>query len=435
MKVVLVNTYDLGHQPFGLASPAAWLRERGHDVTCVDLSLAPLPSLTVRETDAVAFFLPMHTATRMAADAVEHVRRLNPSARMIAYGLYAAPNADWLRKIGFSVVVSGEFEQGVVDAVEGRSSLPVLMDRLPFRVPDRSAMPALARYAKVHLGAATKIVGYTEASRGCKHLCRHCPVVPVYEGKFRIVPREVVMADVRQQIAAGAQHITFGDPDFFNGPGHAVPLVEQVQTEFPEVTYDVTIKVEHLLKHANLLSRLRATGCLFITTAVESVNDDLLRRLDKGHTRADFYAAVALSREQGLLLAPTFVAFTPWTGREDYSDLLQVLRDLDLVDQVSPVQLALRLLVPPGSLLTADIAPFATGFDEAALLHRWRHPDAWMESFSHRALGIVSQMQKQRKTRREIFAALWAEVNGRPIENYDLVPRAAIPYMDEPWYC
>jgi radical SAM superfamily enzyme YgiQ (UPF0313 family) len=92
-------------------------------------------------------------------------------------------------------------------------------------------LPPLEKYAQLVLpGGARRTVGYTEASRGCKHLCRHCPVVPVYQGHFRIVQREVVMEDIRRQVAAGARHITFGDPDFFNGIGHAVELVRALAT-------------------------------------------------------------------------------------------------------------------------------------------------------------------------------------------------------------
>ena len=75
----------------------------------------------------------------------------------------------------------------------------------------------------------------------------------------------------------------------------------------------MTIKIEHLLKHRDLLPRLKTTGCLFVISAVESINDRVLELLDKGHTRADFVEAVRLTRDAGLTLTPTFVTFTPWT--------------------------------------------------------------------------------------------------------------------------
>ena len=266
MKVVLISTYEMGRQPFGLASPAAWLRERGHAVAVVDLAVSAFPMRKLGDAEVAAFYLPMHTATRLAATAIERVRRLNPDVRIVAYGLYAPLNREYLMKLGVDAVVGGEFEPALVEAIEGRPADLVPLERLQFRVPDRSLMPALEHYAHVHVNGDQRVTGYTEASRGCKHMCRHCPVVPIYQGTFRVVQPEVVLADIRQQVAAGARHITFGDPDFFNGPGHAVKLVEALAREFDGVSYDVTIKVEHLLKHSDLLPVLKETGCLWVTT-------------------------------------------------------------------------------------------------------------------------------------------------------------------------
>ncbi len=339
--VLLISTYDLGRQPFGLASAAAALRAAGIDVVCADLSKERLSEDVVRRAAAVAFFLPMHTATRLAMPVIARVRTLNPGARLVAYGLYAPLNAPMLREQGVSAIVGGEFEDALVESVSdstagavsatgaaahvagaatgaGARSVP----RVHFLVPDRGGLPALTKYATLQWGSERRTAGYTEASRGCKHRCRHCPIVPVYDGRFRVVPIDIVMADVRAQVAAGARHITFGDPDFFNGIGHAMAIVERFAGEFPDVSYDVTIKVEHLLEHADALPRLRDTHCAFVTTAVEAVDDHILGRLEKGHTRADFERVVARARDVSLTLAPTFVAFTPWTTLEGYCDLL-----------------------------------------------------------------------------------------------------------------
>ncbi len=273
MKVALISTYELGRQPFGLASPAAWLRNRGHQVVCIDTSRERLPLDTVTEAGLVAFYLPMHTATRLAVPLIERVLRAKPDAHICCYGLYAPMNESFLRELGVRTVVGGEFEQALADLADGSSAAPPLisLDRLRFVVPDRSLFPVLSSYATLSVDGATKRVGSTETSRGCKYLCRHCPVVPVYNGAFRVVQRDVVLADIRQQVAMGAEHITFGDPDFFNGPSHAMAIVDALHAEFPRLTYDATIKIEHLLKHRDLLPRLKATGNAFIISAVESL--------------------------------------------------------------------------------------------------------------------------------------------------------------------
>jgi radical SAM superfamily enzyme YgiQ (UPF0313 family) len=442
MKVVLISTYELGRQPFGLASPAAWLTGAGHEVTCIDLSVDSLPPGVVRAAGLVAFYLPMHTATRLAVDVITKVRHLNPSAHLCCYGLYAALNEPYLRELGAASIFGGEFEPGLLRLVnrlergEPDTSLEPLIsiERLKFLVPDRSTLPPLNRYAKLRLNGYTRRAGYTEASRGCKHLCRHCPVVPVYNGHFRIVQAEIVLEDIRRQVAAGAEHITFGDPDFLNGPTHAIRIVEALHREFPELTYDATIKIEHLRKHRDLLPALKRTGCLFVTSAVESLNDAVLEKLDKGHTRQEFIEVVWEFRELGLTLAPTFIPFTPWTTVEDYRELLQQAAELDLIDQVAPIQLALRLLIPAGSRLLEleEVRAVVSGYDQEALLHRWTHADPAVDTLAARALRVAAE----KGTRRQIFGRLWELVNDAPLhDDPDRIARAAIPYMDEPWYC
>jgi radical SAM superfamily enzyme YgiQ (UPF0313 family) len=453
MNVVLISTYELGRQPFGLASPAAWLRNAGAEVTCLDLSREPFRKDPIRAADLVAFCVPMHTATRLAVQLVGTIRELNPSAHICFYGLYAPVNEAYLRKLGVGTILGGEFEQGLVDLVarlvaetNGKQREPVIsLARQKFLLPDRGGMIPLEKYARLIMPTGeTRTVGYTEASRGCKHHCRHCPIVPVYNGAFRIVDRDVVLEDIRQQVEAGAQHITFGDPDFFNGPAHALTIVEALHCEFPQLTYDVTIKIEHLLQQARNLMALRDAGCLFVTSAVESVDDAVLEMLGKHHTRADFLRAVQMFREAGLVLQPTFVAFTPWTTLEGYCDLLEVIRENDLVESVAPIQLAIRLLIPAGSRLLElpEILEMIGPFDEEALLYPWSHVDPRVDQLCEEIQRQVHADEKLKRSRAAIFENIWeaahrasglSVVAERP--HPLLVVRAAIPYLNEPWYC
>lgn len=444
MRVLLVSTYELGRQPFGVASPASWLRSAGCEVDCADLACSPLPQQTVREADLIAFYLPMHTATRLALKAIGRVRAVNDRAHLCCYGLYAPMNEPFLRKSGVQTILGGEFEQQLVNLVSrlrrgpaGAQSEPVIsLERLQFHVPDRSGLPSLVRYAGLLSNSSRKRVGYTEASRGCKHLCRHCPIVPVYKGVFRIVQRDVVLADIRQQVAAGAEHITFGDPDFFNGVGHTIPIVEQLHAEFPELTYDVTIKIEHLIKHQDQLATLKNTGCLFVTSAVESIDNAVLAKLDKGHTRDDFIEAVRITRAIGLLLAPTFVTFTPWTTWTSNRQLLRLLVDLDLVENVSPIQLAIRLLIPAGSRLLelAEVRDLIGPFDDQKLSYRWQHSDPGLDRLCLSIQELIKRQERSNATRAESFAKIWELAHDRP-PDFHLQSRATIPYLDEPWYC
>ena len=448
MGILLISTYDLGQQPFGLASPAAWLRRAGLHVDCVDLSRDTLTPETAAAAALVAFYLPMHTATRLALPVIDRIRKMNPAATICAYGLYAPLNESLLREHGVSVVLGPEAEAELVAVATGSSgSTRHALPRLRFVPPDRTGLPALSRYASLHLPDGTqKIVGATDATRGCKHRCRHCPIVPVYDGQFRVVPVDVVLADVRALVAQGAEHITFGDPDFFNGPTHARRIVETMHTECPSLTYDLTIKVEHLLAHRPLLPVLVGTGCLFVTSAVESVDDEVLTHLEKGHSRADFFEAARLCADTGLTLAPTFVAFTPWTTVEAYNDLLDVVEELDLASHVAPVQWGIRLLVTWQSRLLElpDIKRLIGPFDRKTLTYPWKHPDPRVDALQAQVMDFIGV--RMTRPRHEIFAAVRELSNAArssPRTAGSLYsggpapprPRTAIPYLNEPWYC
>jgi radical SAM superfamily enzyme YgiQ (UPF0313 family) len=455
VKILLISTYELGRQPFGLASPASWLREAGHTVTCLDLSRQSLDEQTVRKASLIAFYVPMHTATRLTLQLLESLRRINPDAHFCAYGLYAPLAAESFVAAGVQSLFGGEFEPALVAlalrlsdssaAASQRNAANVSsMERLKFRIPDRSDLPNLSAYAHLVMpGGEHRTVGYTEASRGCKHLCRHCPVVPVYKGVFRIVDRETVLADIRQQVVAGAQHITFGDPDFFNGVGHAIPLVEALHHEFPQLTYDATIKVEHLRKHSELLRTLRATGCLFIVSAVESLDDGVLAKLEKGHTREDFFQVVEACRRVGLPIQPTFVSFTPWTTMESLIDMFEQIRRLGLIDAVAPIQLAIRLLIPTGSRLLdlEEVRNLVGPFDGQSLVFPWKHENPVIDDLAEELQNIVAAGDKRKRTRAALFEEMWQAVNhaaNRCVEFFEmpvLASRATVPYLNEPWYC
>src|SRR5437899_11533132 len=158
VNIVIISTDELGRQPFGLASPAAWLRKRGHSVTTFDLARQSLDEAAIGQAGLIAVYLPMHTATRLAAQLIPRLRKLNPAAHLCCYGLYAPMNVEYLRALGVSTILGGEFEEGLVHlaerlAAEGEQKLErqpeslISLARLSFEVPDRSDIPAIEKYA------------------------------------------------------------------------------------------------------------------------------------------------------------------------------------------------------------------------------------------------------------------------------------------------
>ena len=447
--ILLVACYELGHQPLAVAWPAAFLERAGYAPAVMDVSVEPFDPERVRRARLVAISVPMHTALRLGVMVARRVREVNPACHITFYGLYATLNADHLLAGVADSVMSGEVEGALVELVreleaESRPAarpMPVLA-KLDFVAPSRAALPSLKKYAHLERNDRLELVGYVEASRGCKHLCRHCPIPPVYGGRFFVVPVEVLLADIRQQVEAGATHITFGDPDFLNGPGHALAVARALHDAFPALTFDFTAKIEHLLRHRDRLPELARLGCAFIVSAAESLSDAVLARLDKGHTRADIDTAVRLTAEAGITLRPTWVAFTPWTTLADYRELLDFVEADGLIDAIDPVQFSIRLLVPPGSLLleSAALRPFLGELVDDQFYHCWIHPDSRMEALHAAVSSVVAAAADRREDAAVTFqrvrelADLAAGVAPRPV--VATVPRRKRPpRLTEPWFC
>lgn len=453
-EILLVSTYELGHQPHGLALPAAFLERAGFRPSCLDLSVEPFDRARAAAARLVAVSVPMHTALRLGVEAGRRVLATAPAARLAFHGLYAPLHADLLAGAGAVAVLGGECEPELVALAEAlergetdlsrfvhRGPAGVPIRRLDYPVPSRAGLPSLSRYARLDPGdGRTRPAGYAEATRGCKHLCRHCPIPPVYRGRFVAVPAETVLADVAGQVALGAEHVTFGDPDFLNGPGHALRIARALAEGFPGLTFDFTAKVEHLCGHAGLLPELRRCGALFVTSAVESLSDCVLARLDKGHTRNDALRAFELCRQAGLALRPSLLPFTPWGTLDDLLDLLDAFEARGLLTHLDPVQLSIRLLVPPGSLLegAGDIA--FEGLDRAGLTWRWRHPDPRMDALQPRIAAAAEEgatlheepLETIHRIRELVLAAA-----GLPHRHVRVLApdQRRVPRLTESWFC
>src|SRR2546426_6359194 len=459
--ILLVSCYELGHQPIGIALPMGFLEQAGYAPASLDIAVEKVDLERITHARFVGISVPMHTALRLGVRVAELVREANPSCHICFYGLYASLNAEYLLNHVADSVIGGEYEAPLVqvmEALERGDSLANVegvshrgkivgphLKRLPFAVPSRNGLPALERYAHLEHDGGQRVVGYVEASRGCLHHCLHCPIVPVYEGRFFILPAEVVLKDIRRQVRAGATHITFGDPDFLNGPGHSLSIVRAMRAEFPRVTFDFTAKIEHILKHRSIFSELGSLGCLFVISAVESFSDLVLAKLEKGHTRTDVFAALAIVRQAGITLRASLVPFTPWTTLDDYLELFDIAESRDLVDATDPVQYTIRLLIPPGSaLLTrSDVRRFLGPLDQAGFQYQWTHPDPRMDKLHREVSAAVeaaaSTSEDPTATFDRLRAIAYRFADRQPVDPMaSRTPsrdRLRPPRLTEPWFC
>jgi len=461
VRVLLVSTYELGHQPLHLATPAAALRHAGHEVRTIDLHERPWGApedASLGWAALLAVSVPMHTAMRLAVPLLRRARQRHPDLAICLYGLYAtlAGSADLAGVV--DVALAGEYLDGLVELASGGAESRAgssggavrepavrveLGRRKPGLVPDRHGLGSLGAYARLSAPDSEHLAGYVEATTGCAERCRHCPVPVVYAGRVRRVPVDDVLADVGSLVALGARHVTFGDPDFLNVPRHAERVVDAVHGAFPAVTFDVTAKVTHLLRHDHLVARWADQGLAFVVSALETTDDAVLALLDKGHTRADASRAVDLLAGHGVALRPSWLPFTPWTTPAALVDLLRFTAEHGLVAATDPVQYSIRLLVPPRSLLLEqpEVRARLDRYDPSRLSWTWRAADPRLDTLQSRLAACAEEAGRAGSAP----TAVWPEICDLVADMLDDpgvtelreagAGGAPAPGLTEPWFC
>lgn len=455
-SILLLSCYESGHQPLNLAWPLAALSQAGFPAQAFDLSVEEFPTKIAAHAKFVGISVPMHTALRLGVQVAQRVRALNPDTHICFFGLYAWLNADHLLEKYADSIIAGESEQPLVELVQTlerggsledfpglstpshRSNPHLARPSLP--VPERAQLPPLDSYAHYTSKNTHIIAGYAEASRGCLHTCTHCPVVPVYNRRFFVIQVDTVLADIRQQVAAGAGHITFGDPDFLNGPGHALKLARALHDEFPQLTFNFTTKVEHIIKHRATFPEFAQLGCTFVVSAFEATREHILTRLQKDHTLADMHTALEILKDANIAVQPTWMPFTPWTSLDDYLHLLDWVRAHDLVPHVPAVQLSIRMLVPPNSALLdhPDVHTWLGPLDAPNFTYRWEHHDPRMDELQKQVAALAeSQPIHDPYADFSAIESLANQYAGIPLLDAPIPSNAlpAPPQLTEHWFC
>jgi len=214
--------------------------------------------------------------------------------------------------------------------------------------------------------------------------------------------------------------------------------------EFPHITFDATIKIEHLLRHQHLLPEMKDLGCAFVVSAVESINDTVLSHLKKGHTRADVAEVFDIMEQIGIPLRPSLLPFTPWETQESYIELLNFFEERHLIEHLDPVHLSIRLLVPPGSALldTLDSQQWLGELDSAAYTYRWQHPDPRMDDLHRKVATLVEESERVKADSIETFfqvKAVALAVQGKDFSVSQATQhygqRKVLPHLTESWFC
>jgi hypothetical protein len=134
------------------------------------------------------------------------------------------------------------------------------------------------------------------------------------------------------------------------------------------------------------------------------------------------------------------VPFTPWATLDGYLDLLRVLADEGLVENVAPIQLGIRLLIPEGSrLLELEEVRRGVGvFDAESLVYPWTNADPRVDLLSDAVQAIAAEADRKKESRVVAFSRIWKAAHaavGIAAPELRVREERSVPFLSEPWYC
>ena len=381
MKILLTSFYDLGKQPKIIAEIVDRYNSSEIDFDFFDFSVED-QNIDLENYDVLGIYAPMHTATILS---IEYIKDKKLPNKMFTFGLYGSVLEDFNSSIRYIKDIESD-ELALFLEINDDHQFS-----LKNNIPNRQIFPDISNYAHLVDGSNNLIAGSVETTYGCKHSCTHCPVPISFNGSFKTYSLEKIVSDVENQVKQGAKHISFNDPDFFNGPIHALKILESLNEKFPSITYDSTIKVEHIIKYKKYFKELSSLNMVFVISAFETTNDLVLSILEKNHTSHDLNNSIEISQDFGIDIRPTWMPFSPWTELNDLSNIVKLIEKYELRETVDPIQLTIKLLIPKHSLIIKkpEINKYLGNYEKNSLSFKWEYENNDVEKLQSSLFDFI----------------------------------------------
>ena len=428
MKILLTSFYDLGKQPKIIAEIVDRYNFSEIEFDFVDFSVEN-QNIDLENYDVLGIYAPMHTATILS---IEYIKDKILPNKMFTFGLYGSVLEDFNSSIRHIKDIESD-ELALFLEINDDHQFS-----LKNNIPNRQIFPDISNYAHLVDGSNNIIAGSVETTYGCKHSCTHCPVPISFNGTFKTYSLEKIISDVENQVNQGAKHISFNDPDFFNGPIHALKILESLNKKFPTITYDSTIKVEHIIKYKKYFKELSSLNMVFVISAFETTNDLFLSILEKNHTSNDLNTSIEISQDFGIDVRPTWMPFSPWTELNDLSNIVNLIEKYKLRETVDPIQLTIKLLIPKHSLIIKkpEINKYLGNYEKNSLSFKWEYENNDVEKLQSSLFDFIlhnSELDEHKQYLGMVnIIEKFTDTELLKNSTYDF---KNVPKLSETWFC
>jgi anaerobic magnesium-protoporphyrin IX monomethyl ester cyclase len=314
-----------------------------------------------------------YTTVRTVATA----KKVNPSIATIVGGQHFTATADEALRMypEIDVIVRGEGELTMVDLVNAvKNSRPFSgingvsfqrngrifhnRDRPLIADLDQLPMPAyhfvqdhIRNYHFTMMAGPKAIYALVEGSRGCPHRCTFCSQWKHWRGTWRSKsPKRIADEFELCSREFGVEFLWLTDDNFSLGPSARQLCDEIVRRGITgDIMWFVQARCDDMVRHKDLLPKMRSAGNMWILTGAESGSEQTLRSVRKGIDPDQTGDAVRLMKKSGIFAETTFII----GHRNDTHETLADLREF--VNGVDPDLAIFMILTPfPGTDVYED---------------------------------------------------------------------------------
>jgi len=314
-----VSEYATIAQPLGLAMLAAFVREKGFDVSILDAEcLDYTPQMVadhIEKAQPVFIGLTAFTTKATACNAIIREIRDREIDVKIIYGGHhpsAIPELTLLES-GADIVVKGEGYAPILSILRGDLN-PIqqgaaMGDISNLPIPAWDLLP-MDKYRAHHW--QTWGIGQPNSfalqftSLGCPFACSFCSVNVVYgSGGYRIKTPERVLDELDVLAGLGIKHIEIIDDTFTLDTDHVVSICDGIVERGYDFNMWAFTRTDRTV--ASLMDKMKEAGINWVFMGVETGSDKLLKAINKRQDISGIKKAVGTAKDAGMNVGANYI--------------------------------------------------------------------------------------------------------------------------------
>ncbi len=341
--------------PLNIALLASFVRERGnYDCALVDFEITEVSSyqdmaeIVLRQSPKYVCITTLTPRYPAVVKMAQQIKQLAPDVVTIVGGPHVTGAPQNALYDGISFGITGEGEEALLELLntleQGRdpSTVQNLIYRDNGNIKVNATRPFIKNLNELPFSAwdLMSLDDYLDpayfngrhlaifSGRGCPYDCSFCASCVTWRRKLRLRSVDNVMDEIRHIVnVLGIKNLMFWDDTFAANKKRAIAICNRIIEEKLDITYTVQIRADAFSDE--LIEALKQSGCAFAAIGVESGNEQMLEKIGKRETKAQFRSAVKAMKQAGLPIIASYIVGLPGDTHDTIKETIDFAFELD----------------------------------------------------------------------------------------------------------